>query len=52
MCSSGRDLDGTTQSLKGVESEKQELSSLTVMLQKSIEVCEGETKRPPTSNIS
>uniref|UniRef100_A0A8D3AC06 Pleckstrin homology domain containing, family D (with coiled-coil domains) member 1 n=1 Tax=Scophthalmus maximus TaxID=52904 RepID=A0A8D3AC06_SCOMX len=31
------DLDGTTQSLKGVESEKEELSSLTVMLQKSIE---------------
>uniref|UniRef100_A0A3Q2YB23 Pleckstrin homology and coiled-coil domain containing D1 n=1 Tax=Hippocampus comes TaxID=109280 RepID=A0A3Q2YB23_HIPCM len=32
------DLDGTTQSLQGVESEKEELSGLTVMLQKSIEV--------------
>uniref|UniRef100_A0A673C200 Pleckstrin homology domain containing, family D (with coiled-coil domains) member 1 n=1 Tax=Sphaeramia orbicularis TaxID=375764 RepID=A0A673C200_9TELE len=33
-----QDLDGTAQSLKGVESEKEELSSLTIMLQKSIEV--------------
>lgn len=32
------DLDGTAQSLRGVESEKEELSSLTKMLQKSIEV--------------
>uniref|UniRef100_A0A7N8Y6E7 Pleckstrin homology domain containing, family D (with coiled-coil domains) member 1 n=1 Tax=Mastacembelus armatus TaxID=205130 RepID=A0A7N8Y6E7_9TELE len=32
------DLDGTAQSLKGVESEKEELGNLTVMLQKSIEV--------------
>uniref|UniRef100_A0AAQ4QBG7 Pleckstrin homology domain containing, family D (with coiled-coil domains) member 1 n=1 Tax=Gasterosteus aculeatus aculeatus TaxID=481459 RepID=A0AAQ4QBG7_GASAC len=31
------DLDGTAQSLKGVESEKEELSNLTDMLQKSIE---------------
>ncbi|KAG7229195.1 hypothetical protein INR49_013138 [Caranx melampygus] len=31
------DLDGTAQSLKGVETEKEELSNLTVMLQKSIE---------------
>uniref|UniRef100_A0A3Q1J561 PH domain-containing protein n=1 Tax=Anabas testudineus TaxID=64144 RepID=A0A3Q1J561_ANATE len=31
------DLDGTSQSLKGVEHEKEELSTLTVMLQKSIE---------------
>uniref|UniRef100_A0A4W6FBZ1 Pleckstrin homology and coiled-coil domain containing D1 n=1 Tax=Lates calcarifer TaxID=8187 RepID=A0A4W6FBZ1_LATCA len=40
------DLDGTAQSLKGVESEKEELSSLTVMLQKSIEV----RKKTMTSN--
>uniref|UniRef100_A0A3Q2Z5Q5 Pleckstrin homology and coiled-coil domain containing D1 n=1 Tax=Hippocampus comes TaxID=109280 RepID=A0A3Q2Z5Q5_HIPCM len=33
-----KDLDGTTQSLQGVESEKEELSGLTVMLQKSIEM--------------
>lgn len=32
------DLDGTAQSLKGVEREKEELSSLTVTLQKSLEV--------------
>ncbi|XP_028831814.1 pleckstrin homology domain-containing family D member 1 isoform X2 [Denticeps clupeoides] len=32
-----RDLDGTAQSLKGVESEKEELHSLTTQLQKSIE---------------
>lgn len=38
LCVDGRDLDGTAQSLKGVESEKEELSSLTIMLQKSIEV--------------
>ncbi len=38
LCVGGRDLDGTAQSLKGVESEKEELSSLTIMLQKSIEV--------------
>ncbi|XP_024911577.1 pleckstrin homology domain-containing family D member 1 isoform X2 [Cynoglossus semilaevis] len=31
------DLDGTAQSLKGVETEKEELSSLTGMLQRSIE---------------
>uniref|UniRef100_A0A3Q3KII6 PH domain-containing protein n=1 Tax=Monopterus albus TaxID=43700 RepID=A0A3Q3KII6_MONAL len=34
------DLDGTAQSLKGVESEKEELSNLTVRLQKSIELSE------------
>ncbi|XP_035466531.1 pleckstrin homology domain-containing family D member 1 [Scophthalmus maximus] len=39
------DLDGTTQSLKGVESEKEELSSLTVMLQKSIEELSQEKQR-------
>ncbi|XP_074516543.1 pleckstrin homology domain-containing family D member 1 [Sebastes fasciatus] len=39
------DLDGTAQSLKGVESEKEELSSLTVMLQKSIEELSQEKKR-------
>lgn len=38
MCIRLRDLDGTTRSLRGVESEKEELSTLTVMLQKSIEV--------------
>uniref|UniRef100_A0A8C4ZHN7 Pleckstrin homology domain containing, family D (with coiled-coil domains) member 1 n=1 Tax=Gadus morhua TaxID=8049 RepID=A0A8C4ZHN7_GADMO len=32
------DLDGTAHCLKGVETEKEELSSLTVLLQKSIEV--------------
>ncbi|XP_061749919.1 pleckstrin homology domain-containing family D member 1 isoform X2 [Nerophis ophidion] len=39
------DLDGTTQSLRGVESEKEELSSLTIMLQKSIEQLSEEKKR-------
>ncbi|KAM9841959.1 pleckstrin homology domain-containing family D member 1 [Aulostomus maculatus] len=39
------DLDGTSQSLKGVESEKEELSSLTVMLQKSIEQLSQEKQR-------
>lgn len=38
LCVGGSDLDGTAQSLRGVESEKEELSSLTTMLQKSIEV--------------
>lgn len=38
VCVAGRDLDDTAQSLKGVESEKEELSNLTIMLQKSIEV--------------
>uniref|UniRef100_A0A673YVI4 Pleckstrin homology and coiled-coil domain containing D1 n=1 Tax=Salmo trutta TaxID=8032 RepID=A0A673YVI4_SALTR len=32
------DLDGTAQSLKGVESEKEELNNLTTLLQKSIEL--------------
>ncbi|XP_039993791.1 pleckstrin homology domain-containing family D member 1 [Xiphias gladius] len=39
------DLDGTAQSLKGVESEKEELSTLTVMLQKSIEELSQEKQR-------
>ncbi|XP_077416197.1 pleckstrin homology domain-containing family D member 1 isoform X2 [Vanacampus margaritifer] len=39
------DLDGTTQSLRGVESEKEELSGLTVMLQKSIEQLSQEKRR-------
>ncbi|XP_035530485.1 pleckstrin homology domain-containing family D member 1 [Morone saxatilis] len=39
------DLDDTAQSLKGVESEKEELSSLTVMLQKSIEELSQEKQR-------
>ncbi|GLD47698.1 pleckstrin homology domain-containing family D member 1 isoform X1, partial [Lates japonicus] len=39
------DLDGTAQSLKGVESEKEELSNLTVMLQKSIEELSQEKQR-------
>ncbi|XP_062296106.1 pleckstrin homology domain-containing family D member 1 [Scomber scombrus] len=39
------DLDGTAQSLKGVESEKEELSSLTIMLQKSIEDLSQEKQR-------
>ncbi|XP_029316310.1 LOW QUALITY PROTEIN: pleckstrin homology domain-containing family D member 1 [Cottoperca gobio] len=39
------DLDGTAQSLKGVESEKEELSSLTVLLQKSIEELSQEKQR-------
>lgn len=34
----GRDLDGTAQCLKGVENEKEELNSLTTILQKSLEV--------------
>ncbi|XP_061749916.1 pleckstrin homology domain-containing family D member 1 isoform X1 [Nerophis ophidion] len=49
------DLDGTTQSLRGVESEKEELSSLTIMLQKSIEVVPTLIDRPlehlPRHNI-
>lgn len=40
-----QDLEGTAQSLKGVESEKEELSSLTVMLQKSIEELSLEKQR-------
>ncbi|XP_029981983.1 pleckstrin homology domain-containing family D member 1 isoform X2 [Sphaeramia orbicularis] len=40
-----QDLDGTAQSLKGVESEKEELSSLTIMLQKSIEELSQEKQR-------
>ncbi|XP_061650676.1 pleckstrin homology domain-containing family D member 1 isoform X1 [Phyllopteryx taeniolatus] len=39
------DLDGTAQSLRGVESEKEELSGLTVMLQKSIEQLSQEKRR-------
>ncbi|XP_071753138.2 pleckstrin homology domain-containing family D member 1 [Centroberyx gerrardi] len=39
------DLDGTAQSLKGVETEKEELSSLTVLLQKSIEELSQEKQR-------
>ncbi|XP_030643235.1 pleckstrin homology domain-containing family D member 1 [Chanos chanos] len=39
------DLDGTAQSLKGVESEKVELHSLTVLLQKSLEELSQEKKR-------
>ncbi|XP_040917036.1 pleckstrin homology domain-containing family D member 1 [Toxotes jaculatrix] len=39
------DLDGTAQSLRGVESEKEELSNLTVMLQKSIEELSQEKQR-------
>ncbi|XP_026158043.1 pleckstrin homology domain-containing family D member 1 [Mastacembelus armatus] len=39
------DLDGTAQSLKGVESEKEELGNLTVMLQKSIEELSQEKQR-------
>ncbi|KAG8013119.1 Pleckstrin-like proteiny domain-containing family D member 1, partial [Nibea albiflora] len=39
------DLDGTARSLKGVETEKEELSSLTVMLQKSIEELSQEKQR-------
>ncbi|KAG7239880.1 hypothetical protein INR49_028309 [Caranx melampygus] len=39
------DLDGTAQSLKGVETEKEELSNLTVMLQKSIEELSQEKQR-------
>ncbi|XP_010863648.1 pleckstrin homology domain-containing family D member 1 [Esox lucius] len=39
------DLDGTAQSLKGVESEKEELNSLTTLLQKSIEELSHEKER-------
>ncbi|XP_060919617.1 pleckstrin homology domain-containing family D member 1 [Labrus mixtus] len=39
------DLDGTAQSLRGVESEKEELSSLTIKLQKSIEELSQEKQR-------
>ncbi|KAK5857942.1 hypothetical protein PBY51_011151 [Eleginops maclovinus] len=39
------DLDGTAQSLRGVETEKEELSSLTVRLQKSIEELSQEKQR-------
>ncbi|XP_058471577.1 pleckstrin homology domain-containing family D member 1 [Solea solea] len=39
------DLDGTTQSLKGVESEKEELSSFTVKLQESIEKLSQDKQR-------
>ncbi|XP_030574119.1 pleckstrin homology domain-containing family D member 1 isoform X2 [Archocentrus centrarchus] len=39
------DLDGTAQSLKGVEREKEELSSLTITLQKSIEELSQEKQR-------
>ncbi|XP_069567636.1 pleckstrin homology domain-containing family D member 1 [Brachyistius frenatus] len=39
------DLDGTSQSLKGVEREKEELSSLTITLQKSIEELSQEKQR-------
>ncbi|XP_057716402.1 pleckstrin homology domain-containing family D member 1 [Corythoichthys intestinalis] len=39
------DLDDTAQSLRGVETEKEELSGLTVMLQKSIEQLSQEKRR-------
>ncbi|CAL8283837.1 unnamed protein product [Lota lota] len=39
------DLDGTARCLKGVETEKEELSSLTVLLQKSIEELSQEKRR-------
>ncbi|CAN9501949.1 unnamed protein product [Ophioblennius macclurei] len=39
------DLDGTAQSLRGVEREKEELSGLTVTLQKSIEELSHEKQR-------
>ncbi|KAM4540914.1 pleckstrin homology domain-containing family D member 1 [Fundulus diaphanus] len=39
------DLDGTTQSLKSVDREKEELSCLTVTLQKSIEELSQEKRR-------
>ncbi|XP_054470425.1 pleckstrin homology domain-containing family D member 1 [Anoplopoma fimbria] len=39
------DLDGTAQSLKGVETENEELSNLTVLLQKSIEELSQEKQR-------
>lgn len=38
LCAVVRDLDGTAQSLKAVELEKEELHGLTTMLQKSLEV--------------
>ncbi|CAF92783.1 unnamed protein product, partial [Tetraodon nigroviridis] len=40
-----QDLDGTARSLRGVESEKEELSTLTRMLQKSIEELSQEKQR-------
>ncbi|XP_034015394.1 pleckstrin homology domain-containing family D member 1 [Thalassophryne amazonica] len=39
------DLEGTAQSLSGVETEKEQLSSLTVLLQKSIEELSQEKQR-------
>ncbi|XP_050988727.1 pleckstrin homology domain-containing family D member 1 isoform X1 [Labeo rohita] len=39
------DLDGTAQCLKGVENEKEELHSLTTLLQKSLEELSQEKKR-------
>ncbi|CAF88877.1 unnamed protein product, partial [Tetraodon nigroviridis] len=45
VCIRGRDLDGTARSLRGVESEKEELSTLTRMLQKSIEVRQQQGNR-------
>ncbi|XP_034381507.1 pleckstrin homology domain-containing family D member 1 [Cyclopterus lumpus] len=39
------DLDDTAHSLKGVESEKEELSNLTILLQKSIEELSQEKRR-------
>ncbi|XP_074548191.1 pleckstrin homology domain-containing family D member 1 [Halichoeres trimaculatus] len=39
------DLDGTAQSLRGVENEKEELSTLTIKLQKSIEELSQEKQR-------
>ena len=44
MCIRGRDLDGTARSLRGVETEKEELSTLTMRLQKAIEVRRKKTK--------
>ncbi|KAF7704685.1 pleckstrin homology domain-containing family D member 1 [Silurus meridionalis] len=40
-----RDLDGTARSLKGVESEKEELNHLTVRLQRSLEELSKEKQR-------
>ncbi|KAM9466812.1 pleckstrin homology domain-containing family D member 1 [Clarias gariepinus] len=40
-----RDLDGTSRSLKGVESEKKELNSLTTRLQRSLEELSKEKQR-------
>ncbi|KAB5562046.1 hypothetical protein PHYPO_G00013430 [Pangasianodon hypophthalmus] len=40
-----RDLDGTARSLKGVESEKEELNSLTTRLQRSLEELSKEKQR-------